>query len=77
MFNFLFSGAFSAVTQSIGSADTVANLILNFLPARLLLPGVFLASAFISTAIGTSMGVVALMVPIAVNLAKVELLVSK
>ncbi|WP_341822104.1 Na+/H+ antiporter NhaC family protein [Wolbachia endosymbiont (group A) of Ischnus inquisitorius] len=67
---FLFSGAFSAVTQSIGSADTVANLILNFLPARLLLPGVFLASAFISTAIGTSMGVVALMVPIAVNLAK-------
>ncbi|MGL9718236.1 MAG: Na+/H+ antiporter NhaC family protein [Wolbachia sp.] len=67
---FLFSGAFSAVTQSIGSADTVANLILNFLPTRLLLPGVFLASAFISTAIGTSMGVVALMVPIAVNLAK-------
>ncbi|WP_264736161.1 Na+/H+ antiporter NhaC family protein [Wolbachia endosymbiont (group A) of Rhinocyllus conicus] len=67
---FLFSGAFSAVTQSIGSADTVANLILNFLPARLMLPGVFLASAFISTAIGTSMGVVALMVPIAVNLAK-------
>jgi Na+/H+ antiporter NhaC len=67
---FLFSGAFSAVTQSIGSGDTVANLILNFLPARLLLPGVFLASAFISTAIGTSMGIVALMVPIAVNLAK-------
>ncbi|MGL9725952.1 MAG: Na+/H+ antiporter NhaC family protein [Wolbachia sp.] len=67
---FLFSGAFSVVTQSIGSADTVANLILNFLPARLLLPGVFLASAFISTAIGTSMGVVVLMVPIAVNLAK-------
>ena len=67
---FLFSGAFSVVTQSIGSADTVADLILNFLPARLLLPGVFLASAFISTAIGTSMGVVVLMVPIAVNLAK-------
>ncbi len=67
---FLFSGAFSSVSQSIGSADTVANLILNFLPARLLLPGLFLASAFISTAIGTSMGVVALMVPIAVNLAK-------
>ncbi|QKX01720.1 sodium:proton antiporter [Wolbachia endosymbiont of Cruorifilaria tuberocauda] len=67
---FLFSGAFSSVSQSIGSADTVANLILNFLPAKLLLPGVFLTSAFISTAIGTSMGVVALMVPIAVNLAK-------
>ncbi|MCA4774210.1 Na+/H+ antiporter NhaC family protein [Wolbachia endosymbiont of Mansonella perstans] len=67
---FLFSGAFSSVTQSIGSADTVANLILNFLPTRLLLPGIFLASAFISTAIGTSMGVIALMVPIAVNLAK-------
>jgi len=67
---FLFSGVFSSVTQSIGSADTVANLILNFLPTRLLLPGIFLASAFISTAIGTSMGVVALMVPIAVNLAK-------
>ncbi|WCR58304.1 Na+/H+ antiporter NhaC family protein [Wolbachia endosymbiont of Ctenocephalides felis wCfeJ] len=67
---FLFSGAFSSVTQSIGGADTVANLILKFLPARLLLSGIFLASAFISTAIGTSMGVVALMVPIAVNLAK-------
>jgi len=60
---FLFSGAFSVVTQSIGSADTVADLILNFLPAKLLLPGVFLASAFISTAIGTSMGVVVLMTP--------------
>ncbi|UYC24338.1 sodium:proton antiporter [Wolbachia endosymbiont of Aedes aegypti] len=67
---FLFSGAFSVVTKSIGSANTVADLILNFLPARLLLPGVFLASAFISTAIGTSMGVVVLMVPIAFNLAK-------
>ncbi|MDR2832024.1 MAG: sodium:proton antiporter [Rickettsiales bacterium] len=67
---FLFSGAFSVVTQSIGSIDVITDLILSFLPARLLLPGIFLASAFISTAIGTSMGVVALVVPIAVNLAK-------
>ncbi|OWZ25684.1 hypothetical protein [Wolbachia endosymbiont of Wuchereria bancrofti] len=67
---FLFSRALSAITQSIGSADTVANFILNFLPAKLLLPRIFLAYAFISTAISISMEVIALMVPIAVNLVK-------
>ncbi|MDN5247581.1 MAG: Na+/H+ antiporter NhaC family protein [Wolbachia endosymbiont of Tyrophagus putrescentiae] len=67
---FLFSGAFATVTQSIGSADVVTDLILKFLPASLLLPGIFLVSAFISTAIGTSMGVVALVTPIVISLAK-------
>nr|WP_084221162.1 Na+/H+ antiporter NhaC family protein [Wolbachia endosymbiont of Cimex lectularius] len=67
---FLFSGAFSAVAKSIGSVDVATDLVVNFFPARLLLPGMFLASAFISTAIGTFMGVVALIVPIAVNLAQ-------
>ncbi len=67
---FLSSRALSAITQSISSADTVANLILNFPLAKLLLPGIFLAYAFISTAISRSMEVIALMVPMAVNLAK-------
>lgn len=67
---FLLAGAFSTVTQSLGSINVIASLTICFLPAQLLLPGMFLISAFIASAIGTSIGVIALITPIAVNLAQ-------
>ncbi|WP_265027459.1 MULTISPECIES: Na+/H+ antiporter NhaC family protein [unclassified Wolbachia] len=67
---FLFAGSFSTVTESLGSINVITNLTLCFLPVRLLLPGMFVVSTFISSAIGTSIGVVALITPIAVNLAQ-------
>jgi Na+/H+ antiporter NhaC len=67
---FLFAGAFSAVTKSIGSVDATVSLVLSLVDSRLLLIGVFIAAAFISTAIGTSMGAIATVAPVALGLAQ-------
>ena len=66
---FLLSGAFSHVTKSTGCIEATVHLIQSFLPQYLLLPGIFIISAFISTAIGTSMGTIATVAPIAVGIA--------
>lgn len=67
---FLLAGAFSTVTQSIGSVDDTVHLALSAIPSELLLVGIFLTAAFISTAIGTSMGTIATLAPIAAGLIK-------
>lgn len=67
---FLFAGAFSVVTKSIGSVDATVSLVLSFVDVRFLLVGVFVAAAFISTAIGTSMGAIATIAPVALGLAQ-------
>lgn len=65
---FLLAGAFSEVTKSIGSVDATVNLALNIIPSQFLLIGIFIIAAFISTAIGTSMGTIATIAPIAAGL---------
>jgi Na+/H+ antiporter NhaC len=67
---FLLAGAFSKVTDSIGSVEATVQLALHVIPQEFLLIGVFLIASFISTSIGTSMGVVALITPIAIGLAQ-------
>lgn len=67
-FVFLLSGAFSQVMMSIGGIDATVNFALNYIPSGLILPGVFLVSSFISLAMGTSMGTVAAVTPIAMGL---------
>ena len=52
----------------MGAIDATVNLILSLLPSSLLLPGLFLASCFISLSIGTSVGTVIALVPIALGL---------
>ena len=54
----------------MGGVESVVNLGLTFIPSAALVPGVFLISCFISTAIGTSMGTVAAMAPIAIGVAQ-------
>jgi Na+/H+ antiporter NhaC len=66
---FLLAGAFSEITQSIGSVDATVNLALAWIPSQFLLIGIFVIAAFISTAIGTSMGTIATIAPIAAGLA--------
>ena len=66
---FILAGAFSKVTASIGSIDSVVNFSLNYLPSYALLPGLFIISAFISLSIGSSMGVVGVITPIAASFA--------
>lgn len=65
---FVLAGAFSEVTQAIGSVDATVNLALTWIPSQFLLIGIFIIAAFISTAIGTSMGTIATIAPIAAGL---------
>jgi Na+/H+ antiporter NhaC len=67
---FLLAGAFSAVTQTIGSVEATVNFALSLISAHFLLIGIFITAAFISLAIGTSMGTIATVAPIAMGLAQ-------
>ncbi|MDE1461995.1 Na+/H+ antiporter NhaC family protein [Spartinivicinus poritis] len=66
---FLLAGAFASVTKSIGGVDATVNIGLSVIPASLLLPGIFIISAFIATAMGTSMGTIAAVAPLALQVA--------
>lgn len=66
---FLLAAAFATVSKSIGAVDAVVALGLGALPAGLILPGLFLVAAFVSLSIGTSMGTLAAVVPIALGVA--------
>ena len=66
---FLLAGAFAAVTQAVGAVDAVVGLALGHLPAGWVLPGLFLIAGFVSLAIGSSMGTLAAVVPIALGVA--------
>ena len=66
---FLLAGAFATVSKAIGAVDAVVALGLGALPAGLILPGLFLVAAFVSLSIGTCMGALAAVVPIALGVA--------
>ncbi len=64
---YLLAGAFATVAKATGSVDASVQLGLAFFPDYLLLPGLFLVAAFLSTAMGTSMGTIAAIAPIALG----------
>ncbi|MGV8941255.1 MAG: Na+/H+ antiporter NhaC family protein [Lysobacter sp.] len=66
---FLLAGAFATVSKAIGAVDAVVSLGLGSLPPELILPGLFVVAGFVSLSIGTSMGTIAAVVPIASGLA--------
>ncbi|RMH94470.1 Na+/H+ antiporter NhaC family protein [Lysobacter pythonis] len=67
---FLLAGAFAAVTKAVGAVDAVVALGIGHLPPALVLPGLFVVAGFISLAIGSSMGTLAAVVPIALGVAE-------
>ncbi len=67
---FLLAGAFSGVAKAMGGVEATANLGLSLVPAKFLFAGIFLISAFIATAMGTSMGTISAIGPIAVAVAE-------
>lgn len=67
---FVLAGAFANTAKTIGSVDATVNLMLSVLPNNMLLPGLFLATCFISLSIGTSVGTIVALVPIAAGLAQ-------
>lgn len=66
---YLLAGGFSGAAKSMGGVESVVNLGLTFIPSTFIVPGIFLISCFIATAMGTSMGTMAAMAPIAVGVA--------
>ena len=66
---YLLAGAFSGVAAAMGGRDATVNLGLSLSPVHFLAAGVFIISAFMGTATGTSMGTISAIVPIAVGLA--------
>lgn len=67
---FILAGAFAASAKTTGAVDATVNLALKYLPEQFILPGIFLASCFISLSIGTSCGTIAALTPLAVGIAQ-------
>ena len=65
----LMAGGFSSATEVIGGKESLVNLGVTYIPTHFLIPGVFVLCAVISTCIGTSMGTLVTMIPIACSLA--------
>ena len=64
---FILAGAFATVAKGAGAVDAAVAIARAFIPAKLMLAGVFLVSCLISTAIGTSCGTIAAVTPIALG----------
>ncbi len=66
---FVMAGAFAASAKDMGSIDSTVNLTLSLLPGNMILAGLFIASCFISISIGTSVGTIVALTPIAAGIA--------
>ena len=66
---FILAGAFAKSAGAMGAIDATVDLTLRLLPDSMLLPGLFLAACFISLSIGTSVGTVVALTPVAVGIA--------
>ena len=65
---FVLAGAFANTAKAMGAIDATVNLTLNLLPGNMLLAGIFLAACFISISIGTSVGTIVALTPIAAGI---------
>lgn len=66
---FILAGAFAEVAKTMGAVESTVNLGLTFLPSNILVAGVFIIACFIAISIGTSMGTIVALVPIATGIA--------
>jgi len=67
---YLLAGAFVEVLKGIGGVEATVHFALQFIPQEATLPGVFIIGTLISTAMGTSMGTIAALAPIAVGISQ-------
>ena len=67
---FILAGAFAQSAKQMGAIDATVNLTLRLLPEGMLLSGLFLAACFISLSVGTSVGTVVALTPVAVGIAE-------
>jgi len=66
---FILAGAFASLAKEIGAIDATVNFTLRFFPSQFIVPALFVASCFISLSIGTSVGTVVALTPLAVEMA--------
>ena len=66
---FILAGAFAQTAKAVGAVDATVNLALSVLPDTLLLAGMFIAACFISLSMGTSVGTIVALTPVAVGIA--------
>lgn len=67
---FILAGAFASSAKAMGCIDNTVNFALSFMPTQMLMAGLFIAACFISLSVGTSVGTVVALVPIASGLAE-------
>ena len=67
---FILAGAFANSAKQMGSIDAAVNLALTVLPGNMLLAGLFLAACFVSISVGTSVGTIVALTPVAVGIAQ-------
>lgn len=67
---FILAGAFAGTAKDIGAVDATVNATLAIIPAKMLFAGFFLTSCFISMSIGTSVGTIVALMPIASGIAE-------
>lgn len=67
---FILAGAFTATAKAVGGVDAAVMIAQHFIPSQFMVLGLFLISALISLAIGTSCGTIAAVVPIAVSISQ-------
>lgn len=67
---YILAGAFSTVAKAMGGVDSTVNLGLTIIPVNFMTAGLFIISALIATACGTSMGTISAVVPIAIGVAE-------
>lgn len=66
---FILAGSFAQSAKAMGAIDATVNLALQILPDNLLLGGIFIAACFISLSVGTSVGTIVALTPVAVGIA--------
>ena len=66
---FIMAGAFASTAKAIGAIDATVNLAMAILPGKFIFAGLFLAACFISMSLGTSVGTIVALVPIASGIA--------
>lgn len=67
---FVLAGAFAATAKATGAVDATVNLAVSILPGNLLIAGIFAAACFISLSVGTSVGTIVALTPVAVGIAE-------
>ncbi|MDE6269725.1 MAG: Na+/H+ antiporter NhaC family protein, partial [Muribaculaceae bacterium] len=65
---FILAGAFADLARSVGAIEATVSLALSYVPGSFMVPGLFVAACFISMSIGTSVGTVVALTPLAVEI---------